>query len=93
MHMRTWKPFSLAALAVATLIVGVAVMKARAADSQPPPAVTIFINKSMSGSSLADALNKEHVKWNEKGYAFAAMDSYIEDGDLQGMWVTYTKRP
>lgn len=93
MYTRIWKPFSLAALVAATLIVGVAVMKVRAADSQPPAAVTVFINKSMSGSSLAEALNKEHVKWNQKGYAFAAMDSYIEDGDLQGMWVTYVKRP
>ena len=93
MPIRAWKPVSLAAVAVATLIVGLTVLKVKAADSQPPAAVTVFINKSMSGSSLAEALNKEHAKWNEKGYAFAAMDSYIEDGDLQGMWVTYVKRP
>ena len=93
MHTRAWKAFPVAAVAVTTLIVGIAFITVRAADSPPPAAVTIFVNKTMSGSSLAEALNKEHVKWNEKGYTFAAMDSYIEDGDLQGMWVTYTKRP
>jgi hypothetical protein len=93
MPIRAWKPLPLVAVAVATLLGGVAVMKVRAADPQPPASVTIFVNKSMSGASLATALNKEHARWNDKGYTFAAMDSYIEDGDLQGMWVTYTKRP
>jgi hypothetical protein len=93
MHSRAWKPFSVAAIAVATLMVGVAVIKVRAADSPSPAAVTIFISKGMGGSGVANALNKEHVQWYEKGYTFAAMDSYIEDGDLQGMWVTYIKKP
>jgi len=93
MHSRVWKLNSLAAIAIATLSVGVAGIKVRAADSPSPAAVTVFISKGMGGSGLANALNKEHVQWYEKGYTFVAMDSYIEDGDLQGMWVTYIKKP
>lgn len=91
MHIRKWHPYILAAVAIATLVASVAVITARAAESAPPAAVTIFVNKAMSGSSVADALNKAHAEWYAKGYTFAAMDSYIEDGDLEGMWVTYTK--
>jgi hypothetical protein len=81
----------LAAIAIATLVGSAAIMRVRAADSTPPAAVTIFVKKGMSGSSVADAVNKAHAEWYAKGYTFAAMDSYIEDGDLEGMWVTYVK--
>jgi hypothetical protein len=92
MHTRNWHSYIFAAVAIATLLVGATVIKVQASDSPPPAAVTIFINKGLSGSSVADALNKAHSEWYAKGYIFAAMDSYIEDGDLEGMWVTYTKQ-
>ena len=91
MAMRTWNSYFPAALAIVMLVTGVAVIKVRAAESSPPAAVTIFVSKGASGSSVADAVNKAHAEWYAKGYTFAAMDSYIEDGDLEGMWVTYTK--
>jgi hypothetical protein len=91
MHIRKWNPYVPTALVIAALLAGAAVIKVRAADSSPPAAVTIFVNKGASGSSVADAVNKAHAEWYAKGYTFAAMDSYIEDGDLEGMWVTYTK--
>ena len=91
MNIRNWNSYIPAALAIATLVVGVAVIKVRAAESTPPAAITIFVNKGASGSSVADAVNKAHAEWYAKGYTFAAMDSYIEDGDLEGMWVTYIK--
>jgi hypothetical protein len=91
MHSRNWNLYTLAAIAIATLIISFEVMTVRAADTSAPAAVTIFVNKGASGSSVADAVNKAHAEWYAKGYTFVAMDSYIEDGDLQGMWVTYTK--
>jgi hypothetical protein len=91
MHSRNWNAYTLIAIAVATLIISFEVMTVRAADSTPPAAVTVFIKAGASGSSVADAVNKSHAEWYAKGYTFAAMDSYIEDGDLEGMWVTYTK--
>jgi hypothetical protein len=91
MNIRNWHSITLAAVAIATLAGSAAMITVRAADSVPPAAVTIFVKKGMSGSSVADALNRAHAEWYAKGYTFAAMDSYIEDGDLEGMWVTYTK--
>ena len=90
MHIRKSHPYTLTAVAIAMLVVSAAVITVRASESAPPAAVTIFVNKGMTGSSVADALNKAHAEWYAKGYTFAAMDSYIEDGDLEGMWVTYT---
>ena len=91
MKFRNWHSYTLAVAAIATLLVSSAVITVRAAESAPPAAVTVFVNKGMSGSSVADALNKAHAEWYAKGYIFAGMDAYIEDGDLEGMWVTYTK--
>ena len=93
MHKRNWSRCALGAVAIVTLVVGAAVIQVRAADSPPPAAVTIFVNKGMSGKSVADALNKMHADWYAKGYTFSAMESYIEDGDLEGMWVTYVRGP
>ena len=93
MQNRIWNAYSLAMVAIAVLMVGAAMIKVRAADSPPPATVTTFVNKGLSGKSVADALNRTHAEWYAKGYSFAAMDSYIEDGDLEGMWVTYVKRP
>ena len=76
---------------LATLAVSAAVITVRAAEEPAPAAVTIFVTKGMTGSTVAGALNKAHAEWYAKGYTFAAMDSYIEDCDLEGIWVTYTK--
>ena len=55
MSIRFRKPMPLVAAAFACSLGGIAVMKVKAADPPPPAAVTIFVNKSMSGASLAAA--------------------------------------
>jgi hypothetical protein len=59
----------------------------------PPQAtsiVTVYVRGS-SGSGIAEDMNKMHAKMEQQGWKFAAMALHHEDGDVQGMWVTYTK--
>ena len=66
MHIRKSHPYTLTAVAIAMLVVSAAVITVRASESAPPAAVTIFVNKGMTGSSVADALNKAHAEWYAK---------------------------
>jgi hypothetical protein len=54
---------------------------------------TIFV-ADKSGSrqkGSAEALSATHDNAESQGWNFADLEVYIEDGDLQGFFVTYTK--
>ena len=42
-------------------------------------------------SSFADKVNKTHAAMTAKGWKFAELDVYTEDGDMKGAFVTYTR--
>ena len=42
-------------------------------------------------SSFADKVNKTHAEMTAKGWKFASLSVYDEDGDMQGAFVTYTR--
>ncbi len=37
----------------------------------------------------ANGINSRNEKMAEKGYVFADLEPYLENGDLQGYWVVY----
>lgn len=59
----------------------------------PTDSITVFVDATFGfrKDHLASQLNKSHAKYAAKGYRFAAMQTYAENGDLQGMFVTYTR--
>lgn len=82
---------------IATLV-GAAVLSALcfqpALAADPAPAknmVTVFISKG-SASSVTKAVNEMHAKMEAEGWSYKDMDVYIENGDLQGLFVTYVRQ-
>lgn len=60
----------------------------------PAPAkntVTVFISKG-GASSVIKAANEMHAKMEAEGWKYADMNVYIENGDLQGLFVTYVRQ-
>lgn len=59
----------------------------------PADAVTVFVDATFGfrKDHMAKKLSESHAKFAAKGYRFAAMEAYDENGDLQGMFVTYVR--
>jgi len=70
--------------------------EAAAVETKPCPntlAYTVFVN-DRTGSrqkGSAERLSDAHRNAQEQGWDFKDLEIYIEDGDLQGFFVTYTK--
>lgn len=56
-------------------------------------AVTIWVGASWGfrTQGSANALNRSHEAFAAQGYRVLSVDPYIENGDLQGFFVTYQK--
>jgi hypothetical protein len=81
---------NLLAVVVATLAVLGAGLAA-AADKAPPPTIkTVWLN-GKGQSSMADSVNKLHADMAAKGWKFVDLEIYTEDGDMEGMFVTYER--
>ncbi|MEO6079545.1 MAG: hypothetical protein ABIQ86_07190 [Steroidobacteraceae bacterium] len=64
-----------------------------AADKPPQEAQgirTMFVDKG-SARSVLKAINVLHAKMEADGWVYRDMSVYTEDGDLQGIFVTYTR--
>ena len=57
------------------------------------PAVTIWVDASWGfrHQGAANALSDAHRAFAAKGYKVVSVEPYIENGDLQGFFVTYQK--
>lgn len=57
------------------------------------PAVTIWVNASwgMRKQGAANDLSRAHQAFARHGYKVVSVEPYIENGDLQGFFVTYQK--
>lgn len=67
---------------------------ARAVDA-PPQTVTVFVDATFGfrKKHMATQLTRSHAEYAAKGYRFAAMSPYNENGDLVGFFVTYVRNP
>ncbi len=56
-------------------------------------AVTIWVDSSWGfrNQGAANALSKAHQAFAARGYKVLSVEPYIENGDLQGFFVTYQK--
>ena len=56
-------------------------------------AITVFIDKhhTTSKGGLVDKTNESHKEMGAKGWQFKSLALYDEDGDLRGLFVTYTR--
>ena len=56
-------------------------------------ASTVFVSDKTGSRQKGSAseLSKTHKTEQDQGWDFADMETYIEDGDLQGFFVTYTR--
>lgn len=63
------------------------------AQSTAQPAVTVWISTTWGfrKSSAAKELNEAHRLFGDRGYEVVSVESYIENGDLQGFFVTYRR--
>jgi hypothetical protein len=57
------------------------------------PAVTIWVSASWGfrNQGAASNLTKSHTAFAQRGYKVLSVQPYIENGDLQGFFVTYQK--
>lgn len=57
------------------------------------PAVTVWVEASwgMRNQGAANSLTKAHTAFAKYGYRVVSVQPYIENGDLQGFFVTYQK--
>ena len=78
-------------LFAAAILTALCVQPALAADPAPAKSmVTVFISKG-SASAVTKALNEMHAKMEADGWAYKDMGVYTENGDLQGLFVTYVR--
>lgn len=85
-----------AALGFAVGMAASHIPSARAGDpAVPADTVTVFVDAhfGMREKGAAEALTRSHSNFAAKGYRFASLAPYDENGDLQGFFVTYTRSP
>jgi hypothetical protein len=61
-----------------------------AKDDATATVKTVFVS-GKGQSSFADKVNATHAEMTAKGWKFADLDIYVEDGDMQGAFVSYTR--
>jgi hypothetical protein len=82
---------TISAAAAALMTAALAFQPAVAAEPEAAKSITtVFVNKG-SVSSVTKALNKLHAKMEAEGWAYSDMEVYTEDGDLEGIFVTYVR--
>lgn len=95
------KPSYLASLLLAAVLGGAgSVMlthagpvRAETATGSSPETVTVFVDATFGfrKTHLANQLTKSHAEFAARGYHFVDMQNYVENGDLVGVFVTYTR--
>ncbi len=67
---------------------------AEEAVTQQMQAVTIWVDASWGfrNKGAANDLSAAHRAFYQRGYRVVSVEPYIENGDLQGFFVTYEKR-
>jgi hypothetical protein len=81
----------LATAAAAVAILATA-LPGQAADKHPAARtmITVHVNGHL-GSGLAREVNELHAKMEAEGWRFAGLVPHTENGDTEGLWVTYVR--
>ena len=83
----------LGAIAAGLLLLGTTTVGFAAdkdADDASATITTLFVDgKGQSG--FAEKVNKIHAEMATKGWKFGGLALYTEDGDMKGVFVTYTR--
>ena len=84
---------ALAAPAQAALFEKKPEVSAQEAATANLPAVTIWVDASWGfrNQGAANNLTRAHSAFAQRGYKVQSVQPYIENGDLQGFFVTYQK--
>jgi hypothetical protein len=78
---------------VVAIAAATATPQALAADKQQAATVvTVHVN-AHTGGGVAKDVNELHAKMEKDGWRFASMVAHTENGDTEGVWVTYTREP
>jgi len=83
-----WKPMLIGVLASAALFATASDAKDEAPVAQNVK--TVWID-GKGQSNFAEKLNKIHGAMEAEGWKFSDSEIYTEDGDMQGMFVTYVR--
>ncbi len=64
------------------------------ADERCQRAVTMWVdaNWGRRKNGAAKDLNETHAEFNARGWDVVSVESYIENSDLEGFFVTYTRK-
>jgi hypothetical protein len=85
------------ALFTATPLAHAADLEAIATQAQASaqPAVTVWISATWGfrKQGAAKELNDAHRVFGAHGYEVVSVESYVENGDLEGFFVTYRRKP
>ena len=67
--------------------------QAERAAAEQRAAVTIFVDADWGGREdrAAAELTRAHAAFAERGYRLVDVESYLENGDLQGFFVSYQR--
>ena len=97
MRFRTLTVLLAAALAIAPAHAGLfdrkpadAALEAERAGLQAA-SVWVDVNWGFRNQGAANALNRSHQAFAARGYRVLSVQPYVENGDLQGFFVTYQK--
>jgi len=83
---------SLLATVVTVAAVAAAPQVLAADKQQAATMVTVHVN-AHTGNGVAKDVNELHAKMEKDGWRFASMVAHTENGDTEGVWVTYTREP
>jgi len=78
--------------AIAMLAAWLVLPPAQASEKHPEArhVITVHIDGHL-GSGLARKTNEMHAKMEEEGWRFASLAVHTENGDTEGLWVTYVR--
>ncbi len=81
------------------LLVGIVLAQSGNLSAQATPAAscqeskTIFkdVSRFSRKKNGAENMNDEHDKYTRAGWKFVDMETYVENGDLEGFFLTYSR--
>ncbi|HVF35656.1 MAG TPA: hypothetical protein VND91_10080 [Candidatus Saccharimonadia bacterium] len=85
--------FTMLAITPAVFAADIEAIAAQAQASRQP-AVTVWISSTWGFRKQGSArdLNDAHRRFGAHGYEVVSVESYIENGDLEGFFVTYRRK-
>jgi adenylylsulfate kinase-like enzyme len=81
---------SLLVVAIAVVSMTAAPRALSADQHRAANVITIHVN-AHTGNGVAKDVNELHAKMEKEGWHFVSMVAHTENGDTEGVWVTYTR--